>query len=119
MILPVLAIAGTAFLTAILGFRVVQLPHLPFEGGLAAILAIAILGGLYRPTLAMVTAAGFAAVAGVAAAWLVVLLVDPRDPGESILVAWFTIGLMTAGAAGVGRLVAPVDVGHRTSSGQR
>ncbi|MEJ7754171.1 MAG: hypothetical protein WKF38_03210, partial [Candidatus Limnocylindrales bacterium] len=68
MIIPVVAIAGTAFVSAILGLRVVGLPLLSMEAGVVAILGVAIWCGLYRPTRARPPAAGLAAVAGVAAA---------------------------------------------------
>lgn len=117
--IPALAVAGTSFVMGILGWRVVALPHIPFEVGLAASLTVAILCGLYRPTITMTVTAGLAAVAGVAAAWLFVLLVDPRDPGENIGFAWFAIGVMTAGAAGLGRLVASLRVQDQKSPGHR
>ncbi|MBA3797380.1 MAG: hypothetical protein WKF46_00870 [Candidatus Limnocylindrales bacterium] len=119
MIIPVVAIAGTAFVSAILGLRVVGLPLLSMEAGVVAILGVAILCGLYRPTLAMLPAAGLAAVAGVAAAWLVVLSVDPRDAGENILISWFLMGVMTAGAAAAGRLVAAPTARQRKPSASR
>jgi len=48
-----------------------------------------------------------------------VLSVDPRDAGENILISWFLMGVMTAGAAAAGRLVAAPTARQRKPSASR
>ncbi|MDQ3554382.1 MAG: hypothetical protein M3395_08235 [Chloroflexota bacterium] len=119
MIVPFLAIAGTWFVTGILGLRVIALPDVPFEVGLVMNLGVALLIGMYRPTIATVAGAGPAAVVGVAAAWFAVLVVDPRSPGENILFYWSVFGLMTASAAAAGRLMSAPRARQRKPSAPR